>query len=424
MEQLKHRRHVTLQQRIHQFAWIACLATLVVVVGLTAYGFGQKTRERAQAEQRSSDETANLLGQLRDLINGEMEIKIGQLQNELAAKLETLQRSQDPVEGETDFQKQEREALVAQKEAEIADLKSLVAAMQQERDRVNAATNRAITEVSTPVPATQTQVDVDGLENPSSLAPDTKTPSDDAANPAATPGKEGPDMEAMAKVFAAVASIIAPELIPVLAAIIGGDLFGTEYEDLPKVVEAVQNVFKDGAEVEVEAAVEKIVGHSWQDPSTAIAAVRKLVNHDEMRRKLGNQANELQTKLSHVETLFATHQPILAELGYLNTLRLLGDLPKLLLVSEAEKEQGKQELAKLARRPYDGVSIQQERWRQLLASYVQAAVAGKALRVSGDGLKPFLVNETDYVREAKEILAGQATPNERDDSNETQRTDS
>jgi hypothetical protein len=294
-------------------------------------------------------EQMNNLKDFRKQVTDEFESRMNELRNEQKAKAEQLEALlKKPVPQDEEGKKKREEEIKALQDANaklIKDMEDLKKSKKVMEDSI-AQRSEQLEQQQQP----QQQQQSGGVANNSGgeskpVVTDVPDPKRQGAG-AGTEGGEGGgesrkgngDVNPVA-FAAAVAAAIFPGLGPVFAALgIGGDLFGTEYRDGKKVVETVREMYEKGAEVKVEAAVNKLTAETWGDPTGSIAKIRKALQHPEMRKKLGEaKAQELANRLDELETLFKSHPDLLKLVGREATLRLIKELPPILLAPSSAR---------------------------------------------------------------------------------------
>jgi hypothetical protein len=110
-----------------------------------------------------------------------------------------------------------------------------------------------------------------------------------------------------------------------------------------------------------------------------------------------------------LETLFKSHPDLLKLVGREATLRLIKELPPILLAPDAARQKAaKSQWAGIIAKPFAGVSVQPEVWKNdVIRGYVQAALQGNALRQTATSLQPLKLSETEYLRSLLAMLDGQ-----------------
>lgn len=203
------------------------------------------------------------------------------------------------------------------------------------------------------------------------------------------------------------AGLLFPELLPVLAALgldLGGSLLGTEHKDGVRTVHAVRSIFEEGAEIKIEAALNKLSIESWGDPTEGIARLKKAIGHPEMRKKLGAaKADAMLAKLDELKTVYDMHGALLAAVGRDATLRLIRELPAILKAAPAEQAAMKAKFKTLLI-PFPGTACQAEVWKTQLAGYIHAAASGVALESGPAGFKPCTITISPYVQSLLDLL--------------------
>jgi hypothetical protein len=341
------------------------------------------------------------------------DLQLGELRNQLRKsqeEMEALRNKPAPVD-EAGRREHEKELAAAKQKND--DLEKRIKGLEESKKNIETAANNYTPPTTPPGGGTsdapKTNVDLP-TPDPTGHKPAEGTPGD----PNNVPGKKDGINPTAALAVAAAAFF--PELIPILAALgIGGDLFGTDHKDGPKVVAQVRKMFEEGAELKVEAAVNKLADEHWTDPTEAIGKIRGILSHAEMKKRLGEaKVTELRERLEELEKLFASHGDILRLVGREATLRLLRELPPILVADGASAQRQAKEKFKALLKPFGGLRIQADVWKQnVLGAYITSAASGSALASTSSGLRPFKIAETEYVTGLRKMLEG-AKPKQQD----------
>jgi hypothetical protein len=383
---------------------------LIAGVGAAAYWWPRQAPVVQAAEKEKEAANANkFLEEFQAAADRERE-ENRRREARLEAEIEALKNKPAPVD-EEGKRRHEVELAAAKKEAD--ELRARNKKLEESKQNVEnaVATNYGPPPGQGGPSGSKTdspKVDPD-VPTPGKPTPGGTTPGGQPGNPNARGGNQGGGLGGAAAVAAALLAAKCPALIPVLLALgldLGGSLFGNDYKQGDKVIKQVQKMFEEGAELKVEAALNRIAAETWGDPTDAIAKLRLALKHPEMRKRLTEaKANEMLARLEEMEKVYEAHGEILKIAGREATMRLLKELPPILLATGGDSAARQHFAALLA--PFPGANVQPELWKkEVLGGYINAALNGSALQLTSGGLRPLRITRTPHIDSLLKLLTG------------------
>ncbi len=164
-----------------------------------------------------------------------------------------------------------------------------------------------------------------------------------AANPTTgvlpqPPTSKGGNAEAVAALVGLVA-IMAPELLPVLAPLLGvlGLALGTETVDLPAMAQTIKTWHIQGQDIDVQAEVQRLRKYRFKNPIASVRNLLTLVKTTHIQTKLGTNAAAIENELLIQLQIWQKLPAIAASIGLDETIKFISAAPTKLTLEKIDE---------------------------------------------------------------------------------------